>query len=108
MDGGWLDAGVTLRKLVGGVVTTDNASAALASQKELMLLVENLVKEEMGDDEWNKLTPQQQRKLVKVWCVRARRVRRENHACARTQFTRALAPLSRPCRAGARRACATS
>ena len=64
-------AGATLKKLVGAILSTDNASAARMCQKELMLLVEKEMRAEMGD-EWDKLTPEQQQKLVKVWCVRAR------------------------------------
>lgn len=58
--------GITLRKLVGAVLATDNASAALTSQTELMKLVRQIVKDDMGD-EWDKLTPAEQAKLVKVW-----------------------------------------
>ena len=61
--------GVTMRKLVGSVVATDNASAALTCQKELMALVETEVKNNMGDEEWAKLSTEQQQKLTRVWCV---------------------------------------
>ena len=61
-------AGVVMRKLVNGVVATDNASAALSSQNELMRLVKAEVEESMGDD-WAKLSAEQQVKLGRVWCV---------------------------------------
>ena len=58
--------GVTLRKLAGAVLATDNASAALKSQTELMKLIKESVKEDMGE-EWENLATVEQEKLVKVW-----------------------------------------
>ena len=60
--------GVTLRKLVGAVLASDNAAGAVKSSRELMKIVAALVKEEMGD-EWGKHSADAQRGLVKMWCV---------------------------------------
>ena len=61
--------GATLAKLAGGVTATDNASAAIASQRELWALLVEEVKERIGEDEYKKLAPDEQRKLTHVWCV---------------------------------------
>ena len=60
--------GVTLRKLVGAVLASDNAAGAVKSSRELMKIVAALVKEEMGG-EWGKHSADAQRGLVKRWCV---------------------------------------
>ena len=61
--------GATLAKLAGGVTATDNASAATASQRELRALLVEEVKERIGEEEYKKLTTDEQNKLTHVWCV---------------------------------------
>ena len=72
------NGGVSVAKLAGGVSATDNASAALAAQRELHKLVALEVKKLMGDEEWKKLSAEEQKQLTKVWYVahapRTRRV----------------------------------
>ena len=72
------NGGVSVAKLAGGVSATDNASAALAAQRELHKLVALEVKKLMGDEEWKQLSSEEQKKLTKVWYVahapRTRRV----------------------------------
>ena len=52
---------------VSGTLQTDGASAAVKEQEELMVLVKESVKEHLGEDEWNKLPPDEQEASVKVW-----------------------------------------
>ena len=59
-------AGVVMRKLVNGVLATGNASAALVCQKEIMLLVDKEIKEDMGE-QWSALTKEQQHQIARVW-----------------------------------------
>ena len=61
--------GVSVTKLVGGVTSTDNASAATKMQTELHKIVAAEVRERMGAEEYDTLSPDEQRKLTKVWCV---------------------------------------
>ena len=44
----------------GGVISTDNASAALAARRAISELVEAAVKEHIGDEEWTKMTADEQ------------------------------------------------
>ena len=63
------NGGVSVTKLVGGVTSTDNASAATKMQTELHKIVAAEVRERMGAEEYDTLSPDEQRKLTKAWCV---------------------------------------
>ena len=60
---------IGVRQCVGGVTLSDGASAALAGQREFHELVVADVKTAMGEEEYNKLTPEEQKRCTKVWCV---------------------------------------
>ena len=57
------------RQCAGGVTGSDGASAALAGQREFAKLVADDFKLFIGEEEYNKLTPEQAAEKTKVWCV---------------------------------------
>ena len=60
---------VRIAKLARGVFETDNASAATACAREVATLVEADVKDQLGEEEWAKLSEPEREGLVKMWCV---------------------------------------
>ena len=60
---------IGVRQCVGGVTLSDGASVALAGQREFHDLVVADVKTAMGEEEYNKLTSEEQQQCTNVWCV---------------------------------------
>jgi hypothetical protein len=60
---------IGVRQCVGGITLSDGASAALAGQRAFGELVVEDVKAAMGEEEYNKLAPEEQKRRTKVWCV---------------------------------------
>ena len=59
-----------LAKLTGGATTADNASAALAAQRELAALVAKAVQAALkADSSWERTSAAERARVVKVCCA---------------------------------------